>query len=498
MAKLPQAQRPVKGRVRSQRSRPQRAHTTEASVLNVFLSYKTQDSEIAKRLRTTLESFGRNWIEVFYAERLSPGEKWSEAIHQQLQDCDCLLVLYTDPAEHWDWCMYEAGYFRGFQRDGRPLYCLHPECIPRPGPLQDHQSVPATREKVKNFLGSISGLILADGETLESKLHRTVFEEEPCRTERLISLDSEWTGYADEIVSLVSVAPTPKEMLWQTPQMFLTISREGRSLIERGEIPTDAVVELTPTDKGLFVVRRTGPIVVTWSEFLALFSEENKEEFDAWAMNLAEQLRNAASPAREAETIPPARRREGEPPFFSCIYGTELLTNDCVRFHVTFFKEPFHLDWSSDEPRESLFQVLWLAKRFHFELIKSFRLRILQAARGNGDAKQSCMEGFAKTILLIRWAARHRRIVAIELVNELLERVHGSPLNLRGVLERFKKALQESRNCTRSETGDIEERWAQFVQHHSVLALSVEILVSAVAYVYGASYGPPSCDDHDT
>ena len=79
---------------------------------------------------------------------------WAAQIWDNLKKADWLLLLYTDPSEEWDWCLFEAGFFAGCttEKEGR-LVCLHTTDVPPPMPLQGWQSVSITEEdKMENFL----------------------------------------------------------------------------------------------------------------------------------------------------------------------------------------------------------------------------------------------------------------------------------------------------------------------------------------------------------
>jgi hypothetical protein len=59
----------------------------------VYLSYSTQDSRVAAKLRAGLQSAG---LEVLDQTRLSPGEPWSEALSRMMVKSDAVLGLVCE------------------------------------------------------------------------------------------------------------------------------------------------------------------------------------------------------------------------------------------------------------------------------------------------------------------------------------------------------------------------------------------------------------------
>jgi len=120
----------------------------------IFISHKNRDRELGKDIKDHLlervkPGKGRPALDVFLssdAESIVRGKPWLNSIHDALQSADCLILLYTDQRQVWDWCLYEAGYFaRRFKslEDARDLFVFHPKGIVPPAPLQPWQTVPS-------------------------------------------------------------------------------------------------------------------------------------------------------------------------------------------------------------------------------------------------------------------------------------------------------------------------------------------------------------------
>ena len=128
----------------------------------VFVSHKHTDKQLAARLINILRynSSVRN-VDFFPEERIPAGDDWRRRIDVQLKEARYLILIYTDPAESWDWCLYECTRFIDFApKDNdqevssatRKVYCIHPPVLGPPKPLNNIQSIPAQRDNIVNWL----------------------------------------------------------------------------------------------------------------------------------------------------------------------------------------------------------------------------------------------------------------------------------------------------------------------------------------------------------
>ncbi len=120
----------------------------------IFISHKVKDRGAAEKIRSALKLYGADNLEIFVSERIKPGVRWNEEIVDNLQKADWLLLLYTDPSEERDWCLFEAGFFAGCVKgvEDRPV-ALHTMDVAPPIPLQRWQPVPVTDgTMLENFL----------------------------------------------------------------------------------------------------------------------------------------------------------------------------------------------------------------------------------------------------------------------------------------------------------------------------------------------------------
>lgn len=121
----------------------------------VFISHKKDDHATAMIVKSTLEKFSGD-LEFFVSgDQIAGGEDWHERLRQELRDSDLLLLLFTEPAKKWDWCLYEVGLFERLDDKTEPVVCLHNCEGGPPDPLKGLQSVAADIESVEKFLDQL-------------------------------------------------------------------------------------------------------------------------------------------------------------------------------------------------------------------------------------------------------------------------------------------------------------------------------------------------------
>ncbi len=118
----------------------------------IFISHKDEDRDTAIAVSEAVGSFGD--IEFFIAgNNINPGEDWRDRLRKELQVSDLLLLLFTAPTRHWDWCLYETGLFTRLKAEqDRPVVCIHDADGESPSPLLSLQAVPATVPDVTRFI----------------------------------------------------------------------------------------------------------------------------------------------------------------------------------------------------------------------------------------------------------------------------------------------------------------------------------------------------------
>ena len=74
---------------------------------DIFISYSRKDAAIAKKFRTMFEAEG--WS-VFWDVDILPGKTWDQALQQKLEDCKCIVVLWSKNSVASDYVKEEASY----------------------------------------------------------------------------------------------------------------------------------------------------------------------------------------------------------------------------------------------------------------------------------------------------------------------------------------------------------------------------------------------------
>jgi hypothetical protein len=122
--------------------------------LQVFLSYKrAQHADVAELLRSSLQGFGANKIEVFLdAVKIESGRDWFNSIKKNLKSANCLVLLVPDDADEREWPIFEAAFFAGRMLPGERLICLHHPDVAMPHQLATFQGGKADAAGVEQLL----------------------------------------------------------------------------------------------------------------------------------------------------------------------------------------------------------------------------------------------------------------------------------------------------------------------------------------------------------
>ena len=166
----------VKQRPRSQRAASDKAQTGPRRI-EIFISHKARDGdrEAACQIKDLLNKIDgvTAFVSSSYAS-VAGGEPFLEKIHAALDSADAFFLLYTDPDEVWDWCLYECGYFKGKHRGKRKFTSIHPLDLTAPAPIRlmvqtvaaRSGDVQAALERIFFSVRRTSQVTCADGHTL--------------------------------------------------------------------------------------------------------------------------------------------------------------------------------------------------------------------------------------------------------------------------------------------------------------------------------------------
>jgi hypothetical protein len=128
------------------------------SEYSIFFSHKTHDEKVTNQIMKLLEQHSKG-IKYFVSENIEKGTRWRQAIAKHLNRASFLILVFTDPHEDWGWCLYETGFFDALSQISpaklRRIYCLHHASTSPPKPIEDLQTIPATKVRVEEWLKEV-------------------------------------------------------------------------------------------------------------------------------------------------------------------------------------------------------------------------------------------------------------------------------------------------------------------------------------------------------
>src|SRR5262245_52095450 len=86
---------------------------SDNTTLSIFLSCRVEDVKAAERIRTQLDILGKGRLKVFVFDIIPFGQEYRPTVLQALAKADRLVLLYNDPYQDWNACLYESGFFDG-------------------------------------------------------------------------------------------------------------------------------------------------------------------------------------------------------------------------------------------------------------------------------------------------------------------------------------------------------------------------------------------------
>ena len=122
----------------------------------VFISHKHEDHEVATTVAKLLESISTS-LECFVSgSDIGAGTDWNREIREALKRSHLLVLLFTNPSQNWDWCLYEAGLFtRLDEEDVHAVVSLFQPDGAAPRVLENLQGVPARESAIREFLENL-------------------------------------------------------------------------------------------------------------------------------------------------------------------------------------------------------------------------------------------------------------------------------------------------------------------------------------------------------
>jgi hypothetical protein len=122
---------------------------TKPDRYQLFISHKVpEDTALAKTIKDKLTILSNGQLDIHVSELIPGGEDWYKWIEERIYQSSILVFLFTRDKPVWEWCIYEAGMFRGGKRTRtkKHLICIKNFEISKPpsplGYLQAYNSDP--------------------------------------------------------------------------------------------------------------------------------------------------------------------------------------------------------------------------------------------------------------------------------------------------------------------------------------------------------------------
>ena len=321
--------------------------------LKIFISHKGKDKEAAEKITYALELYGATNLKIFVSERISAGVPWAPEIYDKLKRADWLLLLYTDPSEEWDWCLFEAGFFAATIKDQQKrLICLHTLDDQPPLPIQEWQTVPVTDEKkMEEFLKLLFGEI---NPTLANS-----------------------KGRLQELADLIAKAFQLKvrrklKTEWYTSYMTLSMNADQvEQLIQTGRVPGDIKCGMKKGESLNIFGFGTGECTM---EILEEGLEKHHK--DSWLKALGECMRAAALNRIPIPRIPILYSSSTQKDYHVILHCSRLFSDGSMEFYFLFVEKIPENEIEQGRELKKLGNILKLGRAFRWQILTKFQREI--------------------------------------------------------------------------------------------------------------------------
>jgi hypothetical protein len=343
----------------------------KADALRIFISHKGKDSKAAERIKRIFKKCGSTNIKIFISERISPGVPWAGEIYDKLKRADWLLLLYTDPTEEWDWCLFEAGFFAGSNKgEQKRLICLHTLDDQPPVPVKDWQTVPVTDEmRMEVFLQDLMEIINPD----------------------LVKSHEDMQEVAKDIAEAFELEMKRRiSSKWYTKYLTLSMNAaQVKELEQTGRVPNDVLCGLKENES--LYVFGYGSGDCTMDKLEEGLEQHYKE---SWLMALGESLRSASLNKTPIPRIPilysPSLKRN----YHVILHCLRRFSDGSLEFYLLFIEKiPENMKEQGQE-LQKLGNMLKLGRAFRWQILTKF-LREISVLMQRKDVEKEighCLE----------------------------------------------------------------------------------------------------------
>lgn len=337
----------------------------------IFISHKVKDRVAAEKIRSALNLYGAGNLEIFVSERIKAGVVWNEQILTNLQKADWLILLYTDPSEEWDWCLFEAGFFAGCAKGAEArLICLHTTDVPPPTPLQRWQSVPVT-----------DGIML---ETFLKDLYSGINQE-------LIDSPETLRNLADKIAGAFSLEVRRRiRSNWNTQYVTLSMNADQiRELQSTGIVPVSTLCGSKEGESlDIFGHGSEECTMGTLGQGLDIHYKE------LWLKALGETLRAASLNRKPIPRLPVLYSPSSQRDYHVLLHCVRRFSDGSSEFYLLFIEKLPEDEDEQGRELQSLGNMLKLGRTFRWKILTKFHreLSVLKQRRGPQAEIKECLE----------------------------------------------------------------------------------------------------------
>ncbi len=256
-------------------------------MIQIFISYKEEFAAGASKLAEILKGRGGRGLEVFVASEMAGGSDWFDRIRRELARSNLLLLLYTDPSDDWDWCIYEAGMFTDPRDDSyKRVICLHGENSGPPPQLEHLQAVRADLPGARKFLRELFGATSLTGQ--RRPLNPAFAKDD--------------TAVESEAKKICRLFNTSNKHRWHYYTKYFRLHVADRKSIQKGTIPNEAKLTSRNSETFRLFDLEDEEDGWRWDEFKAAARETCEEcgDDDRWIR----ELEQAAEAAAKKHVIP--------------------------------------------------------------------------------------------------------------------------------------------------------------------------------------------------
>jgi len=351
----------------------------QTQALRIFISHKGKDKAAVEKITNALELYGATNLKIFVSERISAGVPWAAEIYDKLKRADWLLLLYTDPSEEWDWCLFEAGFFAAYIQDPkRRLICLHTLDDPPPMPLQDWKTVPVTDEKameqlLKDLFDEINP-VLADSKEKLQDLTDLIAKAFLLEVRRMI------------------------KSKWYTKYVTLSMNAaQVEELKETGRVPNDVQCGLKENESLYLFGYGSGDCEMGKLE--GGLDEHYKE---SWLKALGESLRAAGLNKTPVPRIPILYSSSVERHYHVVLHCLRRFSDGSLEFYLLFIEKIPENEMEQGQELQRLGNMLKLGRAFRWQILTKF-LREISVLMQRKDMKKEIEHCFENLRFSMDW-----------------------------------------------------------------------------------------------